>query len=487
MKRFLLVIFIALSLTGKAFPGDIYPTSSIDRLQKNINRVIDNSTIKKENIGIKIVSLKNNDVIFSHNEDKLFIPASNVKLVTSAAALTKLYPDYTFKTKVYTDGPIMNETLKGDLYLKSFGDPMLVSEQLWLITRDVYNRGIRTINGDIVVGDDYFDEKRRGKGWKKNCGPQAYNAPIGASSLNFNVITLYIEPGDKIGAKGKIIVEPQTEYIEINNQTITTAKTRQPLSIRRISNGDQDKVVITGKIPIRSKRIRLYRNISNPPLYLGTVFREFLIKEGIRIKGSVRVGTVPRNAREIGVHQSIALFRIIQYLNKFSNNFVAEQILKTMGAELKNEPGTSEKGIEVIKEFLEGIGVPKDTYVIADGSGLSPLNRLTPSQLIKVLSYMYDNFQVQGEFFSSLGVMGVDGSVDDRLENTPAKRRIRAKTGTLYGVSSISGDSQAERDPGVLDTYQSGECQPSLMQKRSEQNTPFAAKFLPIILKNLMI
>ena len=443
MKRLLPVIFITLSLAGKAYPADIYPTSSIDRLQKNINRVIDNSTIKKENIGIKIVSLKNNDVIFSHNEDKLFIPASNVKLVTSAAALTKLYPDYTFKTKVFAHGPIVKETLKGDLYLKSFGDPMLVSERLWLITRDVCNRGIRTIDGDIVIDDDYFDEKRRGNGWKKNYGPQAYNAPIGASSLNFNVITLYIEPGDEVGAKGKIIVEPPTGYIEIDNQTITTAKTRRPLSIRRIPNGDQDKVVITGKIPIRSKRIRLYRNISNPPLYLGTVFKEFLIKEGIRIKGGVRVGTVPKNAREIGMYQSIALFRIIQYLNKFSNNFVAEQILKTMGAELKNEPGTSEKGIEVVKEFLEGIGVPRDTYVIADGSGLSRLNRLTPSQLIKVLSYMYDNFQAQGEFFSSLGIMGVDGSVDDRLENTPAKRRIRAKTGTLYGASSISGYIQA--------------------------------------------
>jgi D-alanyl-D-alanine carboxypeptidase/D-alanyl-D-alanine-endopeptidase (penicillin-binding protein 4) len=170
------------------------------------------------------------------------------------------------------------------------------------------------------------------------------------------------------------------------------------------------------------------------------------------------------------VHQSIALFRIIQYLNKFSNNFVAEQILKTMGAELKNEPGTSEKGIEVIKEFLEGIGVPKDTYVIADGSGLSPLNRLTPSQLIKVLSYMYDNFQVQGEFFSSLGVMGVDGSVDDRLENTPAKRRIRAKTGTLYGVSSISGYIQAGTNETMAFSILINQASASLHSCKNVQN-----------------
>jgi serine-type D-Ala-D-Ala carboxypeptidase/endopeptidase (penicillin-binding protein 4) len=446
MIKHLAILISFVTFLSISTPGLTYPTSSLSKLRKSIEKVLSGSSMSSQNIGIKIVSLKKNDVIFSHNEDRLFIPASNIKLITTAAALTKLHPDYTFKTRVFIDASSSGETLNGNLYLKSHGDPLLVSERLWLIAKDISNQGIKTINGDIIIDDNFFDGKRSGNGWKKHRGSQAYNAPIGASSLNFNVITIYIEPGKKVGEKATIIIDPETDYIEIDNRTVTTAKTRRNFAVNRAPNGEKDRFIIKGKIPIRSRKIRLYRNISNPPLYLGNVFKEFLTKEGVRIKGSVRTDTVPKNAKQIGLYESRALFRIVQYLNKLSNNFVAEQILKTLGAELKGEPGTSEKGIEIIQEFMNELAIPKDTYVVADGSGLSRLSRLSPSQLIKVLSYMYRSFQVQGEYFSSLGIMGVDGSVDDRLENTPAKRRIRAKTGTLFGVSSISGYIEAGTD-----------------------------------------
>lgn len=445
MKRLLSILILLAAFILPAGNG-LADTDSyaVGKLRWEINKAINESSIDRENIGIKVFSLKNNDVLFSNNSERPFIPASNIKLITSAAALVKLYPDYTFKTKLFLDGEVSHNILKGNLYLKGFGDPLLVTERLLLIARDVHNRGIKKINGDIVIDDYFFDGKRSGIGWKKNRGPQAYNAPIGAASLNFNVVTVYIEPGERVGAKARVIIDPKTDYTAIDNRTVTTqAKTRRRLYVDRVTNGKKDKIVIGGKMPINSKRISLYRNISHPPLYLGMAFKEFLMKEGIQVKGSVRVEQVPETAKELSQYESRALFRIIQYLNKFSNNFVAEQILKTLGAEIKGEPGTFEKGIEAVKEFLDDLGIKRDSYVIADGSGLSRLNRLTPDQIIRVLTHMYNNFQVQGEYLSSLGVMGVDGSVDDRLENTIAKRKVRAKTGTLFGVTSISGYVQS--------------------------------------------
>ena len=441
MNRFIFVIITLISFLFHPKGGLAYNSAS-QKLRWDINKIINNSCVDRTNVGIKIVSLKNKEILFSQNGDKLFIPASNMKLVSTAAALVKLHPDYTFKTKVLFDGKISENILKGNLYLKGFGDPLLVSERLWLISKDIYNQGIKVINGDIIVDDSFFDNERRGWGWKKNHGPVAYFAPVGASSLNFNVVTVIVEPGNKVGSKARVIIDPKTEYIEIVNQTTTTAlKTKRRIYVDRVpnKNGNRDKIIIGGKIPINSKRILLYRNISNPPMYLGMVFREFLIKEGIKVKGNVRLKTAPFDASELSEYQSRELFRIIQYLNKLSNNFVAEQILKTMGAEIKGEPGTFGKGIESVKDFLDSLGIPRNNYTIADGSGLSRLNRLSPSQIVKVLTYMYNDFQVQGEYLSSLGVMGVDGSVDDRLENTFAKRRIRVKTGTLFGVSAISG------------------------------------------------
>lgn len=364
MNHFIFIIITLISLLFHPKTGLTY-SSATQKLRWDINKVINNSCVNRENVGIKIVSLKNDDTLFSQNGEKLFIPASNMKLITTAAALVKLYPDYTFKTKVLFDGKISENILKGNLYLKGFGDPLLVSERLWLISKDIYNRGIKVINGDIIIDDSFFDNKRRGWGWKKNHGPLAYYAPVGASSLNFNVVTVVVEPGNKVGSKARVIIDPKTDYIEIINRTTTIAsKTRRRIYVDRVpnKNGNRDKIIIGGKIPINSKRILLYRNISNPPLYLGMVFRELLIKEGIQVKGNVRIETAPSDASELSQYQSRALFRIIQYLNKLSNNFVAEQILKTLVQRLRENQEPLKRELRALKIFWRAL-VSQETAI----------------------------------------------------------------------------------------------------------------------------
>ncbi len=194
-----------------------------------------------------------------------------------------------------------------------------------------------------------------------------------------------------------------------------------------------------GRVRAGSLPRRIWVNVTTPTLYLGHTFREFLEWEGIRVHGEVRRGKTPPASRSLVRHKSKPLSIILWDLNKWSNNFIAEQVLKTLGAEVLGAPGTRKKGIAVVQRYMKRLGYGPESFTVADGSGLSRKSRISPAQLVSVLADMYDDFRFHPEFVASLAVMGVDGSVRNRLDDTPAERRIRAKTGTLNGVDALSG------------------------------------------------
>lgn len=410
-------------------------------ISEKIDGIIQNRCLSDAKIGIKIVSLKTGETVYERNSDVLLIPASNMKLITSAAALSKLKPNYKFKTTVAHDGTIDSNTLNGNLYIKGYGDPKLVTEELLLVVREIRNSGIDEITGDIVADDSFFDSERTGNGWKlDDDNSRAYNARIGALSLNFNTITVYVDSAESHREKPKVITNPPTSFVEVINKAVTNRRrVGTTITVDRIEDGGGDKIIVSGEVTTGKKRMHYYRNISNPPLYTATVFKEFLEREGIAIKGNIKTGIQPEGTEEFLDHESVPLSIIVRDLNKISNNFIAEQILKTMGAEIKGAPGTTEKGLEVVEEYLNEIGIQKGTYTVADGSGLSRLNRITPSQIVKVLSSMYDDFRFQSEYISSLSVMGIDGSLKERMNGSESQEMVRGKTGTLDGVSAISG------------------------------------------------
>ncbi len=437
--------FLSLFHFSSAYATEISPgvLSSAGKTEfaSEVNSLLRRSCLKKENTGLYIVSLNRDETLFTLNSDKLFIPASNVKLITSAAALKYFGTDFRFMTTLYTDSAKKGGAINGNMYLKGFGDPFLVSEEIWLMVKDLKNLGIKKITGDLIIDSSYFDKQRTGNGWGEKLGAQAYNAKIEAASLNFNTVTVYVSPAEKIGNLPIVMVDPDTDYIKIDNSAVTVKPGRRnKLIINRVPGEGFDTVTVKGKIASTMKQQKFFLNVSRPTLFTAKVFRKFLEDMGIEVTGKTRQGKVPDSALILVEHQSKPLPLIVRGLNKYSNNFTAEQILKTLGAVAEGPPGTFRKGLNQIRNYLEGIGILKGTYVLEDGSGLSRLNRLSPRQIVTVLKDVYADFKIRPEYLASLSIMGVDGSVKNRLKNEKKLHyKIRVKTGTLNGVNSLSG------------------------------------------------
>jgi len=322
-----------------------------------------------------VISLDKKQVLYEQKADELFIPASLNKLVTAFATLKRLKPTGTFKTTIYSTGPVIDGKLGGDLYIKGGGDPGLVSERMWMMVNDFIRRNIKTITGDLVADSSYFDTERQPATRPRYLTDQAYNAPIGALSFNFNTTTIYVNPANTINAKPKVYIDPENPYIEIVNQSKTSRRgARNRLSVSRIKHvkGDiGDTILLRGSIPMGFREMRFYRNIVNPTLYTANMFRVFLERRGIKVKGKTVGGIVPPNAKKLLEFESLPLWQVVWGMNKFSNNFVADQLVKKLGAETWGPPGTMKKGLTTIYDVLEDIGISRSSYKVIDGSGLT--------------------------------------------------------------------------------------------------------------------
>ena len=428
------------------FPERIHaqkPESAESVFVKSVETILGNSCLRKQNFGIKIHSLQRNKTLYSVNSNRLFAPASNVKLLTTAMALKRLRPEYRFKTGLYATTPVGGETLRGDIFIKGFGDPNLVSEQMWLLVKELKNIPLRKVHGDIIADASFFDNNLRVKTWKKG-GVEAYNAPLGALSFNFNTVTVHINPGEKPGDRPVVVVDPNIEFIRVDNRARTVSKSkRSRLIVNRIDRGSHNEITISGVVSVNHARETYYLNITRPAYYAASVFKEYLRQEGVEVTGKVRVGFVPEGAYEILSHSSMPLSLILRGLNKFSNNFVAEQILKTIGADIYGSPGTTLNGLRAMDEYMQSLKYKPEGFSILDGSGLSRQNRLSPDQIVSVFQDMYADLGVYPEFISALGVMGRDGNVLKRMNGHNSAERARVKTGTLNSVSALSGYFQS--------------------------------------------
>jgi len=419
------------------------PESAESVFAKTVEAILGHSCLRKQNFGIKIHSLERNKTLYSVHSDRLFAPASNVKLLTTALALKRLGPDYRFKTGLYATMPVGGEILGGDIYVKGFGDPNLVSEQMWLLVNELKNIPLRKVHGDIIADESFFDNNLRVKTWKKG-GVEAYNAPLGALSFNFNTVTVHVTPGEKPGDRPVVVVDPNIDFIRVDNRARTVSKSkRSRLIVNRIDRGDHNEITISGVISVNHLRETYYLNITQPVYYAARVFKEYLRQAGVEVTGKVRMGSIPEDAYELSIHSSMPLSLILRGLNKFSNNFVAEQILKTIGAEIHGPPGTTLNGLRAMDEYMQSLKYKPEEFSILDGSGLSRQNRLSPDQIVSVLQDMYEDLGVYPEFISALGVMGRDGNVLKRMNGHNRVERARVKTGTLNSVSALSGYFQS--------------------------------------------
>ena len=433
-------LFLALALVAPvwlASPAARASGAPARSLSEALNAIIASGDLGRAQLGIRVLEADSGRVVFDHNPDLPLKPASNAKILTSAAALSLLRPEYVFTTDFSTLGRPANGVVQGDLYITGHGSPALSGEQWWLMAREIRARGVERVEGDLVGDDTYFDSRDRPEGWPPASEDAFYNAPVSALSADFNAVTIVVRPTSE-GAAPDVFLTPFSSFFQVANRAQTRG-TRSNLRVGRQFDGERNTIVVEGNISGRSAPSVSYRSVEQPTMYALAAFREAASKEGIVIQGINRRGQAPSAATKLYEHESRPLSDLVRTMNKLSNNYMAECFLKTLGAETSGPPGMTEKGAAAVVSFLEGLGADTRGLVIADGSGLSHANRVTAAALTAVHLGMYRDFESYPEFMSSLAIGGVDGTLDRRMVGGPAQRRIRAKTGHLNGVSSLSG------------------------------------------------
>ncbi|MCF7805591.1 MAG: D-alanyl-D-alanine carboxypeptidase/D-alanyl-D-alanine-endopeptidase [Candidatus Marinimicrobia bacterium] len=418
-------------------------------LQQELRQLLNHPALQTAHVGIYVQDPYTRKVVFARNEHRLFAPASNQKLLTTAAALSTLGPDFRFHTELYTNGRIENGTLYGDLYIRGTGDPTLSGRfHDGDMIRDLENWAdalqeldVTRITGDIIADATMFDQDWIGTGWEYDDLSYWYAAQPGALSFNDNCLDVFITPGDSIGAPANLRYEPETDYFRMTNDLVTVHEDS-------ITSYDYHRELNTndmrffGKISMSEDRIRDYITIHNPARYTTNVLRDVLTDRGISIDGMIR--EIPQDEpvdykgfTQILDYTSPPLIEILNVINRRSQNLYAEQVFKRLGYEVTGK-GTFEGGKRAVLEFLGKNGVDTEHLNIADGSGLSRRNLVSPAQIVMVLRSMYTG-KYSDEYLRSLPIGGDNGTLSQRFRGTISERRVNAKTGYMGFVRILSG------------------------------------------------
>lgn len=396
-------------------------------------------------VGVSVLDWQSGETVYTNQSDTLLIPASIQKILTSIVALKVLGPEFRYRSHVFVEVRPTATSLKkdqsigyvGNLYFQGAGDPSLVTERLWLVAQELYAKGVRTID-DLVLDDTLFINP------PQPSGPRAYQAGPSAVPLNHNSISVTVEPTAE-GKEAVVYLSSGVPY-GVVNKVVTKGRVGNKLGVV-LANA---QAVVSGWIGREQQSVTFYQSVPHPDRYFLAVFQNLLRQAGISILGENRKGKTPEQVHEILVSQSENLENIIQGLNRFSNNFTAEQVLFTLGA---RDDGQFERdlGLEKMRKFLRHLGFSENSFSILDASGLNRGNRLTSGQLSRALVYAGKDFSIAPVFVSSLSQYGRSGTLKKRRLRVHQSRlgdefplssnpdNIWAKTGTLDGVSSLAG------------------------------------------------
>ncbi len=413
----------------------------------HIEQILKDSLFEQAFVGIKVISLKSGRVIYQQNADKLMRPASNAKLLTTSAALGLLGRGFQLKTEVYVDSNFQKTILIGPIFLKGYGDPLLKSADLDTLARKLYDYGIRTVLGDIVGDVSYFDDVYWGHGWMWDDDPGTNVPYLSALSVNANEITVAVTSGEKEGDPVLAEMLPTTSYVSLINQAHTSADTAlTPLKVTRRWKDRDNTVLVEGAVKPRSATTLYTINVWKPELYTLTLYKEKLSAYGITVTGAIRLDTVRHAFRVASISHNLDSVAFL--VNKESYNLGAENILKILAAERYHTPGSAQLGTSIMKEYLAGIGMDTTATIIADGSGVSRYNLVSPNALVKLLTYEFWYSPESELFIQSLPVSATDGTLEKRMTEGNAKGNVRAKTGTHSDASALSGYvTNARRGP----------------------------------------
>jgi serine-type D-Ala-D-Ala carboxypeptidase/endopeptidase (penicillin-binding protein 4) len=419
---------------------------SVPRLQADLEKIFSEPVFSGAQWGVEVYSLDRSERLYDKNSARLYIPASNNKIITVAVALLCLGPDYHFVTRVLTNGPITNGVLKGDLFVIGSGDPALSPRFEpgpfgafihW--AEKLKEQRIVAISGDLVGVGGAFEETMLGTGWEWNDLDQAYAAPVSALQFNDNIVTLEIAPGAEIGSPASIKTTPLPSYPDVEN-SVSTAAPGTPVKVRVKYANSHDSMRIQGSVPAKGNAYVRPVAVQAPVRYYLTALKQTLANEGIDAStGSIKEMRTYNGPplSELWSHSSPPLSEIIRPVLKLSINLYAETLTRTLGLAMRGE-GSFDEGAQVVEDTLKKMGIDKGRYNYADGSGLSRLNLVSAEVLVRILEFIHRN-QYFPFFYDALPVAGLDGTLAARLKGTRAEDNLHAKTGSMANVSTISG------------------------------------------------
>ncbi len=467
----LLLFFFNACSTSSSYkpqsPGRQLQQITPSNLSSSINNVLHDTLLTSCIFGVKIISDNDGAVLYEMNSEKLFHPASNMKLLTSATALEMLPPEFLFTTSICYDGILNDSILSGNVFIKGVGDPLMTTEHLDSVVGQLLKKGIKLITGDIVGDVSYFDTLAWGMGWMWDDEPSTDAPFLTPLTINSNSIEVNIIPGKNIGEGPEVEIIPKTTYVNINNNAITSVDTMlPPLDVTRIRG--KNTIVISGRIAPNSSMQDFGVSIYKPELYFLHLFRERLAEYGISVSGILRLDTVRSSAELVTIIHP--LDSVLHQINKPSDNLAAENLLKTLSHEQYHAMGSATNGLSVIKQYLFSIGIDTTKMILADGSGLSWYNAVSPNTIVQLLYEQYKRKSTFKRFYESLPVAGVDGTLKNRMKGTLAEGNVHAKTGSLTGVSSLSGYVNSVDGEMIIFSILSNHFPSELVHLRNAQN-----------------
>jgi D-alanyl-D-alanine carboxypeptidase/D-alanyl-D-alanine-endopeptidase (penicillin-binding protein 4) len=408
--------------------------------------------------GLLIVDAQTGQTLFESNADKYFVPASNMKLFTTALALAKLGPDYRFHTTLETRGGLSPEgVLSGDLFLVGRGDPNLSNRKFPYALKEEFDgapekalaeladalvaKGVKQIAGDVIGDDSYFPREPYPNGWEIDDMVWEYGAAVSAIVVDDNTVTLTLTPGDAAGGGVQAMVSPATPDFLVQNHVVTSAaEIKSDLTLTR--EPSSRIVVVRGTLPARSTPRKLVLALHEPAEHAAALLAQLLRERGVKISGAARAVHVPETAAGapravLAEHISVPLSDSVKLVNKISQNLHAETLLRA-AARASGLWNTPDELMKFPADFYAAAGIAPADVIQTDGSGLSRHDLVTPRAIVALLKYAQQQSWF-ATYYASLPMAGVDGTLETQMKNTNAATRIHAKTGSVEHVRTRSG------------------------------------------------
>lgn len=420
----------------------------LDALRRDLNSIFQASAFERSFWSVLVRHAASGQVIYELNSEKLVIPGSTLKIVTAAVAAERLGWDHRFGTRIVTTAPIENGVLRGDLIVVGGGDPSISERSdtpgiLRALAREIREAGIARIEGGIVGDDDLLDDRGLGDGWTLDNLPYGYSAPVSALIYNEGSVDLVIGAGSRAGDPVSIQVKPDGSGLQVDNRLMTVAETGAgALTLQRLPGSS--RVIVQGQIPAGSSTFVRTASVDNPTLFFAEALRLALAAEGVKVDGHAAdidefvAKPDTTNSRTLASRRSAPLRELIGAMMRVSQNQYAELLLKSVG------------GRRAVQDVVAGWGVPKESLIVADGSGLSRYNYVTATALVEILRRMQLDATHARSFPGSLPASGSDGPLAKRFSGTAAEGRVRAKTGTVDNVRGIAGYVQTGDDETLV-------------------------------------